>query len=157
MKTRLLAMAVTLLLLAGCASTRGIEILLLDGESGGGRDPADVTIQGSWHGIEKLRADWNERWPEWAGPLAGAHGWGLAKDGTGHVVAGAVTSVIPAATCQKLWTFPVSGAVLGVVVEVAKALGDDTFHLNLLDRIKDVTEYAIGATATGLISRAACR
>ncbi len=46
---------------------------------------------------------------------------------------------------------PVDGAAGGNLKETLGVLGDDSRHLNLVDRLKDVTEWGIGGLLAALV------
>lgn len=105
-----------------------------------------------WLGLDKLRDDWNEVWPWWTpGKVAFHHGWGLVKDGSGHVLIGLLIGAVPAYLCELWWIPWVCGTAFGAGREVWQFLSDSTPNPNLVDRLKDTLEIGLGGLLVGLI------
>ncbi len=46
---------------------------------------------------------------------------------------------------------PVDGAAGGILKETLGLIGDDSRHLNLVDRVKDVSEWGVGGLLAALV------
>lgn len=102
-------------------------------------------------GWNKIVDDWNELWPELVPLLAGRRGFGLFKDGIGHIGLGILFGVLFAiAGCPTWFTFLIA-VIFGAGRELYQIAGDDTPKSNTLDRIKDTLETGLGGALIGLI------
>ncbi len=102
-------------------------------------------------GWNKIVDDWNELWPELVPFLGSRRGFGLFKDGVGHLGIGILSGLLPAiAGTPTQGTFIVA-FVVGVAREVYQIVTDDTPKSNTLDRLKDILEVSLGGALIGLI------
>lgn len=102
-------------------------------------------------GWNKIVDDWNELWPELVPLLAGRRGFGLFKDGTGHLAIGILAGLFPAIAGAPTWVTFLAAILVGLGREVWQIARDDTPKSNTLDRIKDTLEAGVGGALIGLI------
>ncbi len=107
-----------------------------------------------WLGLHKLVDDWDEPWPWWGSTnLGGRKGYGLFKDGVGHLLIGLFVgflSVIPTFT-GSMWRPMLAALVIGAARELWQFARDSSPNPNLVDRCKDVLEVGLGGLLLGLV------
>lgn len=101
---------------------------------------------GSRWGIEKLREDWGHPFP-----VLGWPGFGLLVDGLGHLAIGFAFAAAPMALGGQTALGALIGLAAGAMREGIQYGGDDDPHLNLLDRLKDCAEFALGGAIAGWV------
>jgi hypothetical protein len=101
---------------------------------------------GSTLGIGKIQEDWEHRFP-----VVGWPGFGLLVDGLGHLAIGFAVGAAPGALGGPTALCGLLAFVALGMREAWQYCSDDDPHLNLLDRLKDCAEGAVGGLIAGVV------